>query len=141
LETDVKIIITGGRHADLKTIQPLVWSWLDNLVVHMATPEELRIAQGGASGVDKFAREWCMRRGIDFANYPYLTEFGRAGGRMRNEVMLRDFRPHCVVAFPGGAGTRHMTNIARRDEVLVVEVKSEVEIINGFETRRTKYES
>ncbi len=115
----MKVLVTGGRHASHSTAR-VVWDWLDDLyyclvtvgVGDYCTGGSLQIAQGGAPGVDKFARDWCMKRGVHFVNYPYLSEFGRAGGRMRNEVMLQSFRPDFVVAFPGGSGTRHMKAIA-----------------------------
>lgn len=123
----MKIIVTGGRHAHPVYIRKLVIDWLDNLRAHLVEPQLLSIAQGGATGVDKFVRDWCISNAVNFSNYPYLGEFGKAGGRLRNEVMLKDFQPHLVVAFPGGKGTRHMTLIAKRDRFLVIEVKQEKE--------------
>ncbi len=118
----MRIIVTGGRHSK---DQKLVVEWLDNFWGSLPRGDHLFVAQGGAPGVDKFAREWCMACGVNFVNYPYPSEYGRAGGPIRNERMATDFKPDIVVAFPGGAGTASMVKIARDLGIKVIEVTSD----------------
>ena len=114
----MKIIVCGGRHSQDES---LVWRYLDNLLDSLPT-RELTVIQGGATGVDKHARNWCMARGINFVNYPYPSGYGRAGGPIRNRRMLVEGKPDLVVAFPGGDGTASMVGIAREHFVTVVEI-------------------
>lgn len=118
----LRIIVTGGRHAYNPSI---VHDWLDQLLenIHREigdTLHNLLVAQGGATGVDKFVRDWCMKRGVDFVNYPYPKQYGRAGGPIRNREMAIKHRPYFVVAFPGGKGTRSMMTIARELNIPVI---------------------
>lgn len=84
------------------------------------TAIDISIAQGGATGVDKFARDWCMKRGVNFKNYPYPSGAGKAGGPIRNREMAMRERPEFVVAFPGGKGTRSMMKIAHELGIPVI---------------------
>jgi hypothetical protein len=114
---EMRVIVCGGRHS---REHKLVWKYLDQLLD--AIPN-LTIIQGGARGVDKFARDWCMKRGVDFINYPYPAGYGcRAGGPIRNRQMIVDGKPDFVVAFPGGRGTRNMVRQAREHWLKVVEI-------------------
>jgi hypothetical protein len=114
----MRVIVCGGRHFP---DQKLVWKYLDQLLD--AAPNDLTIIQGGSGGADKFAREWCMRRGVDFVNYPYPKEYGRrAGGPIRNRQMIEDGKPELVLAFPGGRGTRGMVRLAREYGLRVLEI-------------------
>lgn len=121
----MKIIVTGGRHSKERE---LVWTFLDNLYHRInedGPPEELTVVQGGATGVDRHAREWCASRGVAYVNYPYPSELGRSGGPIRNRRMAEEQRPDMVVAFPGGAGTASMVSIARELGIRVIEVQSD----------------
>lgn len=116
----MRIIVTGGRHSqEVK----LVWDYLDRLLDALPL-RNLTVIQGGATGVDKHARDWCMKHDVDFENYPYASEYGRAGGPIRNERMLVRGKPDLVVAFPGNKGTANMVKQARARGVKVVEITS-----------------
>lgn len=51
--------------------------------------------------------------------------YGRSAGAIRNAVMLSEFQPDIVVAFPGGRGTAHMVRIARAAGIDVIEISSD----------------
>lgn len=78
------------------------------------------VIQGGASGADRLARQWCEARGVDFAEIPALWEArGRAAGPRRNALQARvaeRLAPSgwVLVAFPGGRGTASMVREAQR---------------------------
>jgi hypothetical protein len=81
------------------------------------------IVQGGASGADFLAKLWARVVGVRFVDYPADWEkHGKAAGPRRNEFMLHDAKPNLVVAFPGGRGTAHMVNLAKKVGVNVIEI-------------------
>lgn len=81
------------------------------------------IIEGGAKGVDKFARMWAEGQGIPVASYPanWATE-GKSAGPKRNRQMLTEGCPNLVVAFSGGKGTANMVAQARAAGIEVIEV-------------------
>lgn len=111
-----RIIVCGGRDY---TDKQRVYDILNIEVNHGDT-----IIQGGATGVDDFAKRWakaCLRD-LHWAlvDIDGMLEFpadwkthGRAAGAIRNRQMLKEGRATRVIAFPGGPGTRLMVNIAR----------------------------
>ena len=105
----MRIIVCGGRdyndyHYGFKSLNEVHAEWP---ITH--------IIEGGAPGGDRIGRNWAILRGI-----PYTTvkadwkRFGKSAGYRRNEVMARDHAPDGVLALPGGKGTQHMIDIARR---------------------------
>ena len=113
-ESLVRIVVTGGRGF---SDRELLAKTLDNYSI-------AELAQGGASGADRLAKEWAKAN-----NTPVVTfeadwkQFGYAAGPMRNLQMLKDFAPDLVVAFPGGSGTADCVRKARQLGFLVVVVK------------------
>lgn len=81
------------------------------------------IIEGGAKGVDKFAKMWAEGRGIPVASYPadWMTD-GKAAGPKRNARMIRFGMPDLVIAFPGGKGTANMVAQARAAGIEVIEI-------------------
>lgn len=82
------------------------------------------LIQGGATGVDSFAREWAathpeIQRYVCKADW---DKYGKAAGPIRNGRML-EWKPDLVVAFPGGRGTADMVRQAREAGVEVMEIK------------------
>lgn len=58
-------------------------------------PCDVTIMHGDARGVDRCGRDFCHSRCYAEDKNPYLSEFGEAGGPLRNIVQankLRDFR-------------------------------------------------
>ncbi len=119
----MKIIVTGGRHSRERD---LVWNWLSDFYCELKEAGgDLTVVQGGATGVDKHARDWCMKYGVPFVNYPYPSGMGRAGGPVRNRQMAEKEKPDRVVAFPGGSGTASMVRIAVELRIMVHQVNSD----------------
>ena len=88
------------------------------------------VIHGAAKGADSLAEEWAKSRKVPTIPCPAnWKRYGRGAGPIRNKQML-DLKPELVVAFPGGSGTRHMVEIARKAgiEVMVVEGTSEARV-------------
>lgn len=103
----MRVIVCGGRNFRSPA---QVWKVLDELhsELHFTA-----LMQGGATGVDAFAKDWA-------ATKPEIKRFvckadwdahGRAAGPIRNARML-EWKPDLVVAFAGGAGTANMVKQA-----------------------------
>jgi hypothetical protein len=104
----MRVVVTGGR--DYRGAEALV-AVLNEL--RAANGLTLAVAQGGCpTGADYLARKWCeywLKRGclgVSLVTYEAAwREQGRGAGPMRNQRMLREFKPTLVVACPGGKGT------------------------------------
>ncbi len=112
-------LICGGRDfADMTMFD----SAMGDLVRLRGMPE--RIVQGGAKGADRMAVEWAQRHAIEiFTVRPEWNRHGRAAGPIRNGIMLSKYKPHLVVAFPGGKGTEDMIRRSHKADVDVAEIK------------------
>jgi hypothetical protein len=115
----MRVLVCGGReYAD----KDRVFATLDALLAATQT-DTLTIIQGGATGADKLARNWCSLRYVPFDNYAAdWKRWGAAAGPTRNQRMLDKGKPDLVVAFPGGSGTADMVSRARAAGVDVMEV-------------------
>ena len=105
-----RLLITGSRRwADERAIDQQIRLTRDELEV---------VIEGEAPGADRLARAAAERWGVPVLPFPAdWREHGRAAGPIRNERMLREGRPTCVVAFSDDfsnprSGTRHMCRIA-----------------------------
>lgn len=99
----MRVLVCGSRDAKNKNF---VFRSLDK--VHALRGITL-IIEGGQTGIDTFAREWAISRGICFkTEEAEWGRYGKAAGPRRNAEMLRKWHPHGVVAFPGGTGTADM---------------------------------
>lgn len=79
------------------------------------------VIHGAARGADKLAGQIADEFGFRTLAYPADWEtHGKKAGFVRNTHMLREGRPDCVLAAPGGKGTAMMVDIARRAGVPVV---------------------
>jgi hypothetical protein len=108
------ILVCGGRkYYDYSRVAEVLDAYVDKDDI---------IIQGGASGADSLAHEWC-----DDTDMPCATihapwdSMGKQAGIIRNEWMLR-LKPDKVLAFPGGRGTAHMIRIAKEQGVEVIEI-------------------
>jgi hypothetical protein len=111
----MRVLVCGGRNFSDDQYSDEV---LDNL--HESRGPITVIINGGAHGADACARWWAESRKVKCVTVPAnWAEFGKAAGPIRNERMLRDFKPDMVVAFLGGRGTKDMV---RRAELAGVEV-------------------
>lgn len=93
-----------------------------------------RLMQGGAAGVDSFARDWAIARRIQhYVCKADWNRYGNSAGPIRNRRMLQ-WGPDLVVAFPGGTGTANMVKIAVTAGIKVIKVLGE----NGDEIIQQK---
>lgn len=71
----------------------------------------LRIIHGDAKGADRLAKRWAEYYGVDQEPFPAdWRKHGYAAGPIRNRQMLDEGVPNLVIGFPGGAGTKDMTD-------------------------------
>jgi hypothetical protein len=108
----MRVIVCGGRDYDDWTHVCATLNGLDITA----------LAEGGASGADDLAAQWCSLM-PDVVHHRYNADWsrdGRAAGPIRNALMLSDFKPELVVAFPGGRGTADMVKRAVAAGVKVV---------------------
>ena len=111
-----KVLVCGGRdYSDRSSL----FAALDLI---KAATSQMTVIQGGASGADALAREWCKREpSIHMVNEPAdWRAHGRAAGPIRNQRML-EHKPDIVIAFAGGRGTADMVRRAKAAGVPVVE--------------------
>ena len=110
----MRVIVCGGR--DYKDVEKVVATLNAYPIASLAT--------GGAPGADSIAYVWAQAGGCpEVATYPadWATN-GRAAGPIRNALMLADFKPDAVIAFPGGRGTADMVRRAKSAGVRVIVV-------------------
>jgi hypothetical protein len=83
------------------------------------------LIEGGAPGADSLANAWAKKRGVPFRTFPakWLLYGRKRAGPIRNQQMLDEGVPDCVVAFPGWIGTADMMRRARAAGIPVFEVK------------------
>lgn len=118
----MKVIVCGARDAQSPA---QVFEALDQL--HRRRPIT-ELMQGGANGVDKFARDWAatkpeIKRYVCRADW---ERYGPSAGPIRNARML-EWKPDLVIAFPGGKGTANMVAQANAAEVAVYHVETGIE--------------
>ena len=111
----VKVLVCGGRYFGDKEA---VFRELDAI---RSRHESMVLIQGGASGADGIAREWCQLRKISFITVDAdWDRHGRAAGPIRNREMLV-LEPDLVLAFKGGRGTADMVRQAEAAGVKIIE--------------------
>ena len=116
-----RVLVCGSRDfAD----RDLLYAKLDEVRERLGDIP-MRVISGAARGADRLGAEWAANRGVPADEYPAQWDrYGKSAGYRRNEQMLREGRPHLVVAFPQGdsRGTRMMMDIAGKAGVAVEEV-------------------
>ena len=110
----MRVIVCGGRdYFDQRTVNKA----LD--LLHERKGVEL-VIQGGAKGADHCAWVWAVSREVPTVQVNAdWDKHGKRAGYIRNQVMLDGGKPDGVVAFPGGAGTNMMSEIATKAGVKV----------------------
>lgn len=125
IEQGFALVVTGGREfTDTKAI----WARLDSaLIRHRQRNGDMPLVlfHGNARGVDKICGAWAAQKDIPTVIFtPKWEQFGKRAGWMRNERMLDFAQKHAkacgLLAFPGGAGTAHCIDSARKKGVVVV---------------------
>jgi len=97
--------------------------WTDRALVTAALarfPKSVTVIHGGAKGADTIAGEEAARLGMNVAVYNAEWErYGRGAGPIRNERMLKEGRPHTVLAFhddlANSKGTASMLRLSLKD--------------------------
>lgn len=114
-----RVLITGSRRlADPQGVREAIRRVIEKL------PDDTVIIEGGAQGVDTFARWEAGRRGLWVVTVPveksHWGKHGRSAGFRRNRVML-DLEPELVIAFHDGVsrGTQGCIDEARRRSIHV----------------------
>jgi hypothetical protein len=122
----MKALICGGRgYTDAERMARV----MDAAVERLGVTE---IIQGGAPGADHLAKQWAIARGISQTEFPAdWNHYGRKAGILRNIAMLEEGKPDLVIAFPGGVGTAHMTSIAKKSGIRVIELGLSSDDIGG----------
>lgn len=113
----MRVIVCGGRDFPSPA---QVWRELDRIHAERGITE---LMQGGANGVDQFAKEWAatkpeIKRWVCKADW---DKHRRSAGPIRNARML-EWKPDIVIAFPGGRGTANMVEQAEAANVTVIRV-------------------
>lgn len=114
----MKVLVTGGRDFN---DQYRAFAELDEFNREIGID---LIIQGGAKGADQQARLWaCANKRPCATFHAHWQTLGKAAGVIRNEWMLEFIKPDIVIAFPGGRGTSHMIETARKAGINVRTVK------------------
>jgi SLOG family YspA-like protein len=122
--TGLAIIVCGGRNF---SDRDAVFSALDTL--HARPGGVALVIQGGASGADLLAAEWCDSRRVACVTMEAdWDREGKAAGPIRNRAMLAKLTTYPrrgVVGFSGGRGTADMCRAAVAAGVKVWTPRSE----------------
>lgn len=97
------------------------------------------IVSGMARGADLLAVDWANQNNIHVDPYPAEwddltqpdaliivrrngTRYDLRAGFRRNQKMIDIGKPHLVIAFPGGSGTKDMINRAEKAKIPVIKI-------------------
>jgi hypothetical protein len=119
----LRVLVTGGR-----TFTDRNWLWAGLDLIHSKQPIT-EIIEGGAPGADVRAGEWSLSRlgkkatvvEAEWEKHSRGLKHGQKNpaGMIRNNQMAA-LRPDIVLATPGGNGTMHMVEIAKKRGLTVV---------------------
>lgn len=109
-----KVIVTGGRdYNDFVMVTDILDFIKPDLVI-----------QGGATGADSQARNYCAEWHIECLTYEAdWNKFGRVAGPIRNKQMCSEHQDAIVIAFPGGKGTENCIKEAVKLNMIVMRVE------------------
>ena len=110
------VLVTGGRdYTHSARMYEILDAWKARIGL---------LINGASRGADRMATNWARSRGVPFREYPALWDtHGKSAGYRRNEKMIRDGKPAVVIAFAGGVGTQHQTEIALKAGIKVIQVR------------------
>lgn len=112
------MLVCGGR--DIRDSNGSLAKQLDDFV---NAYEVEGIVSGGARGGDAIGERYARENGLRLVVFPAnWKRYGKRAGFLRNEQMAAFCAQEggVVFAFPGGRGTHHMIETARRHGVPVV---------------------
>lgn len=115
----MRVIVCGGRDYQNRN---RVYTTLDVILKNVGK-DALTIIQGGAQGADRLAVDWALLNNVEVIQYPAdWQKYGKRAGYIRNKQMLDEGKADYVIAFPGGPGTKMMTELAQKANVKVVVI-------------------
>ena len=119
MEKSLKVLVCGGRHFE-------DWRFVRKCLDEFHSKDPITtIVHGGAAGVDTMAGQWARDNNVSFKVFPAKWDiYGSSAGFIRNTDMAND-KPDIVLAFPGGSGTKHMIETAKRKKIHVIEYVKE----------------
>lgn len=127
-EKELKVIIAGSRKFnDYEILRDFCDYLLANKV---ADGYKIVIISGHAQGADMLGERYAEERGYELiimeANW---NKYKKGAGRIRNNKMAEI--GNALIAFPIGdsPGTRHMIEAARKNNLIVREIKEEYQIL------------
>jgi len=125
----IKTVICGGRDYIFTDAEFVL---LDHLRDEFGITH---VISGQARGADTGGEKWGKSRGLIIISKPAKWDlYGKRAGFLRNEEMAEI--ADLVIAFPGGKGTQHMINIAKKKYIPVIEpeiiIKMMDDQISGF---------
>ena len=88
--------------------------------------EPTSVVHGAATGADSLGGRYAQEKGLPMKAYAPSRKLDGPGWDWkfrRNERMLHRAKPDLVVAFPGGNGTKHMVETARKHGYLVWDLR------------------
>lgn len=117
----MKVLVCGGRDYNEWEVFEEKMNQLFSTLSELG--EITEIAHGGATGADGLADDYAWLHHIPCKKFPAdWKKHGKAAGPIRNSLMLKEFQPDVVIAFPGGRGTGDMIQRAKTAGVRVIEV-------------------
>lgn len=128
----LRVLVCGGRkfnnwHIFFQAIKDVV-GWHGEYF----PPKDLVIISGGAPGADELARILVKTFTIEYEEYAAdWKKHGRAAGPIRNQKMLDEGKPDCVLAMPGGRGTADMVRRAKEAGIITIEYNDEERVISS----------
>lgn len=110
----MKTIIAGGRDYHLTETD---FNKLDQLKDKVS-----EVVSGCARGVDTAGETWAEKNNIPVKKFPAdWNKYGKSAGYRRNQQMAE--YADAVILFPGGKGTNHMYDIAKRMGLIIYDFR------------------
>lgn len=124
LQRPKKIIVAGSREYTNKAV---VFGALE----YYLAGQQVEIVSGGARGVDQLGEDYARYKGLPCKTFPYRSEYGKAGGPIRNGEMAR-YADGLLAFWDGNStGTKNMIDQAKARGLNVKVVRIDQE--NNFE--------
>lgn len=117
---EFRVLVCGGReYADKERVGRV----LDAVYAGaQSAGKDVSIIHGNARGADLLADQYAREKSLRVLAFPADWDaHGKRAGYIRNKQMLDEGKPHAVIAFPGGNGTRMMVGLAKRYGIPVKE--------------------
>lgn len=120
MSTEFRVLVCGGRdYNDQQRARKILDAVLEGT---RAAGKVLVIIHGNARGADLLADQYAREKSLRVVPFPADWDtYGKRAGYVRNKQMLDEGKPHAVIAFPGGVGTRMMVGLAKRYGIPVKE--------------------